>query len=149
MTITCTVFNHTIATHPDETHLFPNWPLSNKAIRKPFFKGCEVRERRGYLELSILPAWWDATQKLATLLSNTWRDGEGYRDYYRFLLLTGMRRDEALKLLKCSGVNFETDSLYLPTTKNKKPLRIPMSSVVREMLWLYVVSPFGTTDTKF
>jgi len=128
-----TVLTYVRGANPDESHLLPGWPLVGQA-KKHFFKHCKVVNRRGYLEVNNLSTWWAATEKLAMMLSNSKRDGKLYRDYFRFLLLTGMRKDEARVKLRWGAVDFEENSLFLPTTKNKKPLRVPMSTFVREML---------------
>ena len=57
------------------------------------------------------------------------------RDYILLLLFTGMRRREAAAL-RWSEIDFVQQTITLPATrtKNRKPLEIPMSDVVHDLL---------------
>jgi len=57
----------------------------------------------------------------------------GIRDYFCLLLFTGMRKNEGLSL-RWENIDFKEKTVTVPDTKNGKPLTIPMSSYVHDLL---------------
>ncbi|MGH8320996.1 MAG: tyrosine-type recombinase/integrase, partial [Gammaproteobacteria bacterium] len=55
-----------------------------------------IERRRTLIKVHELPAWWKAVEALGD--DPTYRHGPEYRDYFQWLLLTGMRRNEAFTL---------------------------------------------------
>lgn len=58
---------------------------------------------------------------------------EVIRDGYLFCLYHGMRRDET-ESLRWEYINFENKEIYIPDTKNRRPLHIPLSRQSFEIL---------------
>lgn len=83
-----------------------------------------VQPRTNYIKKNELPAWFKAVMAL---------DNPTGRDYLLFLLLTGMRRNEAATL-KWSDIDFADRTLMVRNTKNKKPLTLPLSDFLFHML---------------
>lgn len=79
--------------------------------------------RDGAVQAHQLRDWWQATAELE----------ETPRDYLRLVLLTGLRRREAA-CIAWSDVDLKARTLRVPTTKNGKPLVLPLSSWLVDML---------------
>lgn len=58
--------------------------------------------------------------------------GSNTRDIMRVLLFTGMRKSEAMGL-QWENINLEEKTLMVPSTKNGKPLTLPLSSQLAEI----------------
>jgi integrase len=100
----------------------------SKGRRKKKSSWNEERPREGRIELDSLSAWWAATEAL----EGDYRgDGELGRDYLQFLLLTGMRRNEATQL-EWSDVTKK--QLTVRNTKNGNPLVLPITPALKEIL---------------
>jgi len=70
-----------------------------------------------------LAAWYAAVRALPPM----------GRDFFLTLLFTGLRRREAAAL-RWEQVDFGQRLIRLPTTKTRKPLELPMSDFVRDLL---------------
>jgi len=79
------------------------------------------RRRTGYVQPGDLQAWWDATGSVDAT----------YRDYFRFVLLTGLRRQEAAGL---SWDDYSHDVIRITETKNKDPHTLPLSDYLVDLL---------------
>lgn len=105
------------------------------------------KQRREVIELAGLPAWWKAANALAAP-AKTLRTGEGHfakgttaansnadvvRDFLQFLLLTGLRRNEAATL-RWENVDFSSKMFTVPITKNREPHTLPLSDFLYSML---------------
>lgn len=78
-----------------------------------------------------LPNWYSAIKKLKF---NTGADSDHVgADYFVFLILSGLRRNEAAKL-KWENVDFNDKTFHIPDTKNNTPLTLPMSDVIEALL---------------
>lgn len=59
--------------------------------------------------------------------------GETQRDYLLLLLFTGLRRGEAIDMIR-QDINLEEGSIFIPDTKNGKPHSLPITPLVMEIL---------------
>ncbi|MDS4027480.1 MAG: integrase family protein [Candidatus Contendobacter sp.] len=84
---------------------------------------CDLAKRTGYLPTAKLPAWWQATE----LLDPT------PRDLLRLLLLTGLRKNEGAGL-RWLHVDLAAKTLHVPETKNRRPLTLPLSDYLADLL---------------
>lgn len=98
----------------------PN-PVRTLSLSKSWFK--DVR-RQTVIKPTQLKAWHDAV----LLIENS-----GIRDYLFLLLFTGMRKQEGLTL-KWENVDFQENVITVPETKSGRPLVIPISDYVSELL---------------
>lgn len=88
-------------------------------------KKWHAQERRTRIIKSTqLKHWYETVM----LLENS-----AVRHYLCLLLFTGMRRNEALSL-RWENVDFEEKIFTVPNTKNKKPLLLPMSNYIYDVL---------------
>lgn len=89
--------------------------------KKAWFK---VDRRRTLIKNSDLPAWYKAVMSL---------DNSIMTDYLRFLLFTGLRRQEAATLT-WKQVDFEEGCFTITDTKNKTPHTLPLSDYLKTLL---------------
>jgi integrase len=89
--------------------------------RKAWFK---VERRQTRLKNSDLPVWHKAVMSL---------DNGIMTDYLRFLLFTGLRRQEAATL-KWKQVDFNEGCFTIMDTKNKHPHTLPLSDYLETLL---------------
>ena len=80
--------------------------------------------RNQFIRSEDLPAWWKEVQSLTN---------ETIRDYLTFLLLTGLRRQEAAQL-RWADVNPKTKTLTIPDPKNRNPHILPLSDALMAIL---------------
>jgi integrase len=76
----------------------------------------KVNRRQTIIKGHEIPAWFEAVMDL---------DNETVKTYLIFLLLTGMRREEAMKL-KVEQFDLKDKSFTVTDTKNGKPLTLPI-----------------------
>jgi len=69
----------------DGKFLFPDNPVARVSRAKAWYR---VDPRRRIVKSSELPRWWRAVNSL---------ESEVFRDYFQFLLLTGLRRERVAK----------------------------------------------------
>ena len=84
---------------------------------------CDLPRRQGYIPPAKLGAWWQATETLDATP----------RDLLRLLLLTGLRKNEGATL-RWEHVDLVSGTLYIPETKNRRPLTLPLSDWLRDLL---------------
>lgn len=101
------------------------WKISR---RSKFWN--KEKERENWINPKQLPAWWEATEALATEFTG---HGERARDYLQMLILTGMRRRELTGLL-WKDVDLQFGVVTVRDTKNGDDLTIPCSDYVLEIL---------------
>jgi integrase len=106
-----------------QAELDPTMPPNPVRMRKGWFK---VPARKHSVGLDQLPAFYRAVDALESRTA---------RDYLMLLLFTGLRRGEAAAL-KWNEVKLKDRIIKLPEdrTKTKRPLDLPMSSFVRDLL---------------
>lgn len=103
--------------------------------------------RREVIGLAALPAWWKAVSALSgparTLRTDaghfaqgtaaTNSNGDTVKDWLMFLLLTGLRRNEA-EGLRWENVDLPAKMFTVPMTKNRVPHTLPLSDFLYRML---------------
>ena len=107
-----------------------------------------IERRRTLIRPHDLPAWWRAVEALeedprdskgrvftddAGHQIRKGRKAEVVRDYLKFLLLTGLRREEAAQL-RWSDVSLAGSYFTIPNTKNHEPHTLPLSDYLQAML---------------
>lgn len=90
-----------------------------------------VERRRGVLEPHQIKPWWEAVEALEA--RSVQDSAETVRDYLRFLVLTGLRREEAAQL-RWDHVSVPARKIVIPDTKNREPHALPLSDYLVEML---------------
>lgn len=117
--------------HYEDTNgasLFPVNPVERLGQLKVWAK--EPR-RQNIITDSQLPVFYNA---LVSLKKNTISIRQSvFMDYLVFLLLTGLRKNEAATL-KWENVDFDERTFYIADTKNGEPLTLPMSDMVYSIL---------------
>ena len=141
------VLNYAAATLEDEhgNAIITDNPVTRLSATKAWNR---VDRRRTLLRAHELPAWWRAVEALADdprdegghlLLDDEGRQirkgrkAEVVRDYLRFLVLTGLRREEAARL-RWADVSLAGGYFTIPVTKNHEPHTLPLSDYLRAML---------------
>lgn len=102
-----------------DRELPPN-PVQRMIATGQWFK---ERRRQTVLKEHELPIWYNALQKL---------DNPVIADYLLLLLLTGLRKNEAISL-SWNNVDMKDKSFTIPDTKNDKPHSLPMSDMIFEI----------------
>jgi len=117
------VFNHAIAKYENEDgkSVFSSNPVDRLSRNRAWYA---TEKRTSVLKPHELKAFFEATG----LLSN-----EETRDYFRFLLFTGLRKMEAARLT-WNQVSFDDDTFTISDTKNGKPHTLPLSAFLRSLL---------------
>lgn len=88
--------------------------------------GLYVAERKtNFLRAEYLPAWFDAVDEL---------DDAHVAQFFQFLLLTGVRLNEALGL-RWENVDFMTNTYHVPDPKNRKAVELPLPKYLRDRLY--------------
>jgi len=124
------VFNFARHQYDDEQGhpLFPDNPVDHLSHTRAWYR---IERRRTVITASQLPAWFEAVQALRA------REASGFDrevgDLLVFLLLTGLRRSEALSL-KWEAVDFTARTLSVTDTKNREPLALPLSDFLVALL---------------
>lgn len=118
------LFNFAAATYEDESgqSLFPENPVNRISQTRAWYR---VERRQTVIKAHQLSGWMAAVNELRQ------RDSLGnagiVADYLTVLLLTGLRRQEAMQL-QWSQVDLNDATLEIRDTKNRETLRLPMSS---------------------
>jgi integrase len=108
--------------------LFPSNPVLRITQLKAWAK--EPR-RQTILKPHQLPVWYAAIKDLKF---NTGAANDHVAaDYFLFLLLSGLRRNEAATLT-WDNVDFADKTFFIPDTKNNTSLTLPMSDVLEAIL---------------
>ena len=112
-----TIYNHALAVN--ET-LPPN-PVKRLSATKAWYP---ENKRTGHIKPEELKKWIDAISKVSN---------DVQRDYAYLVLFTGLRRNEAATI-EWENVDLENLTLYIPNTKNKHTLDIPLSDFLYSLL---------------
>lgn len=105
------------------------------------------KQKREVIELAALPAWWKAVNGLSVPGKGLRTDaghfakgapalnsnGETVRDFLQFLVLTGLRRNEAATL-KWESVDMASKMFTIRLTKNREPHTLPLTDYLFSML---------------
>ena len=110
----------------NDESLFPVNPCKrlshNQAWKIPARRQSRLTEKE-------LPTFWKALEEMKA----TGGMDRTIRDFIVLTLLTGLRRNEAMQLA-WEDVNFEEKYFTIADTKNKKPLHLPMTDYLFELL---------------
>jgi integrase len=90
-----------------------------------------IERRTRYIEPEQLAAWWQAVQSLKD--KPQYPSREVHRDYLQLLLLTGLRRTEAL-CLRWENVNLKHGTLCAVDTKNRSDHMLPMGRYLWDLM---------------
>lgn len=101
--------------------VLPANPVTHLSKVKGWYR---VERRRTVLKEHELEAWMGAVTKLANTEA---------RDYFMLVLLTGLRRSEAFGL-RWNDVDLKGGTLTVPDPKNRRPLTLPLSDYLIELL---------------
>lgn len=115
------VINHVADNHfdADGNPIILHNPV--RALKRQWFV---VRPKTDYLQEHQLRPWLEAVQAL---------DNDIARDYLTFLLLTGLRRSEALGLA-WENVNLKAETIIIPDPKNRRAHILPITTAMKEIL---------------
>jgi integrase len=104
--------------------LFPHNPVDRLGQIKAWAK--EPR-RQTVIKPKQFAPWYKALQEMKF---NTGAESHHVTaDYILFLLLTGLRKNEA-STLTWDNVDLDEGTIHIPDTKNKEPLTLPLSDVL-------------------
>lgn len=101
--------------------ILPENPVKRISQTRGWYK---VERRTGHLKPHQLQAWFDAVLSI---------DNPTIRDYLLFVLLTGTRKDESAKL-QWTDIDLIDNSYILRDPKNKRPIQLPLSDYLADML---------------
>lgn len=103
-------------------HPGPN-PVKTLSVNK-LWKTSVTDRRQGMISKEDMPRWFQSVMQ---------HDGKDEKAYLLLLLVTGMRRTEAVNL-RWEHVNFREKRFTVHKTKNGKPLNLPLTGFLAEML---------------
>lgn len=83
-----------------------------------------IERRRTLIKAHQLKPWMQAVMGLAN---------EDARDFFLFVLLTGLRRGEA-SMLRWRDIDLRAGTLTIPDPKNRKPHTLPLPAFLQKML---------------
>jgi integrase len=83
-----------------------------------------IQRRQSFIKTHELKPWYQAVMELSN---------EVLRDYFIFLLFTGLRRQEAAQL-QWSQIDLSASTLTIEDTKNHQVHRLPLSDFLHELL---------------
>ncbi|MEQ1739652.1 MAG: integrase family protein [Methyloglobulus sp.] len=101
--------------------ILPENPIKRISQTRSWYK---VKPRTGHLKAHQLKAWFDAVTAI---------DNPTIRDYLQFVILTGCRKAEAAKL-QWADVDLTDKSYVLVDPKNHRPMQLPLSDYLVDML---------------
>lgn len=90
-----------------------------------------IERRRTLIAVHDLAKWWQAVESLAT--DPLFRHGPEYRDYFQFVLLTGLRRSEA-QGLTWKDVDLAARTITIRDTKNREPHVLPLTDYLQTIM---------------
>ena len=111
-----------------ESSLFPENPVEKLSATKAWFK---VKRKQSYITPTELPKWYEAVNSLENISIQSKADV--VKDYFLFLLFTGIRREEAASL-SWENVDLNEKTFTLIDTKNSEVVTLPMSNFVFKLL---------------
>lgn len=114
------VFNFAIARYHDSegVPIVRDNPVD--VLKRAWFR---VERRRTYLKPHELKPWWDAVESAVN-------DCVG--DYFKVLLLTGLRREEGLNLT-WTDIDFKAKTLTVHDPKNRQDHSLPLSDYLQDL----------------
>ena len=117
------LFNFAKAKYEDSQghSLITENPVMRLSDTRSWFR---TKRRKRYIKNHQLYEWYNATMKL---------ENDTIRDYLLFVILTGLRKNEAAKLT-WSNIDLKDKALILPDPKNHHEHKLPLSSYVCDLL---------------
>ncbi len=117
------VFNFARAKYEDSqgNTLVTENPVSRLSATRSWFR---EKRRKTYIKNHQLQGWYEATMKL---------ENEIVRDYLIFVVLTGLRKNEAAQL-QWLNIDLKDKTLILPDPKNRHEHKLPLSEHVCKIL---------------
>jgi len=103
-------------------------PVTVLSLTRAWYR---VDRKRTLINNHDLPLLFDALESVSESTSS--KLAGTIADYIRFLLLTGMRRQEAATL-RWDQVNLKEKTLTITDTKNRRPLILPLSDYLHDLL---------------
>ena len=91
-----------------------------------------VERRRTLIAVQDLPNWWKGVESLAAE-DSLFRHGPEYRDYFQFVLLTGLRRGEA-QGLTWENIDRAAGTITIRDTKNREPHVLPLTDYLTTII---------------
>jgi integrase len=105
----------------DGKPLIKDNPVSIITQTKTWYR---VERRQTIIKNHDLSSWFEAVDSL---------NGDLVKDYLKVLLLTGLRRQEAMKL-RWDQIDLKAKTLTITDTKNRKPLTLPFGPFILKLL---------------
>lgn len=105
---------------PDGSPEFPHNPVKKLSGMKAWHG---LKRRTGRVAPVDLPHWWDGVKELPPV----------QREYYLFLLYTGMRKTEAGHI-EWQNIDLERNTITVKDTKNGSDFVLPMTSYIRDIV---------------
>jgi len=105
-------------------------PVTVLSRQKAWF---DVQRRRTVIKPTELKVWFSAVQALRNDIA---------RDYYLLVILTGLRRSEALDL-KWEYIDFNERTLTIPDPKNHEEHTLPLSDYLLSILTIRYKEKYG------
>lgn len=112
--------------------IFLHNPVSRISHKKLWFK---EKRRSSFISPSDLPKWYQSVQSMPEWLINTQANTDSLKDYFLFILFTGLRRRECAQIKK-DWINIQNRSLIVPEdqTKNGYEHQLPLSNFLMEIV---------------
>jgi integrase len=131
------ILNHASADNAGDNGagLLPSNPVARLSATKEWFK---IAGKRSYLREHEIKPWMEAVLNLEKLpappgkANHPLRRGEQARDFFLILLLTGLRRTEALDLT-WKDIDLNAKTLTIPDPKNRLPHVLPLSDYLFDL----------------
>lgn len=117
------IFNHAIARYEDDSGrpIYTYNPVSRLSESRAWYK---IKRRETVIAPHELKIWFNATEQLSIGVT---------RDFFQFLLFTGLRKMEAATLT-WRQVSFEAKTITFPETKNGKTHILPFTDFLEDLL---------------
>ncbi|BCX82339.1 hypothetical protein MIT9_P1925 [Methylomarinovum caldicuralii] len=105
---------------PDGSPILPANPVQRLTLTRAWKR---VDRRRTLIKPHELPAWWQALEQINPL----------HADFFRLVLLTGLRKSEALELT-WADIDLRGRLLTVTDTKARRPHALPLTDYLAGML---------------
>jgi integrase len=112
---------------PDGRPLLPDNPVRRLSQTRAWFR---VKRRTTYVRPDGLAPWFKAVLQLKTNTED--REAVAVADWLLLMMLTGLRRSEALTL-RWADVDLKNDTITLRDTKNGEDHSLPLSDFLHEL----------------
>lgn len=124
------LFNFAIGKYEDSegVPIIPDNPVKRISQTRSWYR---VERRQTVIKAHDLTAWFNSVTNLTNISYGS--NCESARDFLLLVIMTGLRREEALGLA-WDYVDLQGKTLTIPDTKNKEPHTLPLSDYLYEML---------------